>query len=231
MSCAPIANAVKRRFRARLLRWFAAHGRVLPWRETRDPYKILVSEVMLQQTQVDRVREYYPRFLKKYPSVESLARARPLAVREAWDGLGYYARARNLHAASRAVVKKYDGKFPRAAADLQQLPGIGRYTAGAVASFAHEQRAPIVDTNVARVLARVFALGPDVKKGVVQKQLWHLAEVLLPRKPEAIWAFNQGIMDLGATVCTARAPRCPVCPLRALCRSVVPKRRRRPEKV
>ncbi|MBI4239036.1 MAG: A/G-specific adenine glycosylase [Deltaproteobacteria bacterium] len=219
MSCAPIADALKRRFRTRLLRWFAQHGRALPWRETRDPYKILVSEVMLQQTQVDRVREFYPRFLKKYPSVESLARARPLAVREAWDGLGYYARARNLHAASRAVVKNHDGRFPRDATALQQLPGIGRYTAGAVASFAHAQRAPIVDTNVARVLARVFGLGADVKRSAVQKQLWHLAETLLPRKPESIWAFNQGIMDLGATVCTARKPQCPACPLRGLCLS------------
>lgn len=220
---AHVANTAAQRkkiatFRRRLLRWFAAHGRDLPWRHTRDPYKILVSEVMLQQTQVDRVRDFYGRFLKRYPTASILARARPHAVREQWEGLGYYARARNLHRASRAVVREHGGQFPMEVHALMDLPGIGRYTAGAVASFAFGQRAPILDTNVARVLRRVFGVTGEPLRAATRNALWALAEAALPRKGhEQIWAFNQGIMDLGAMVCTARNPKCDQCPMADMC--------------
>lgn len=209
------AAAARATFRRRLLRWFARHGRDLPWRRTRDPYEILVSEIMLQQTQVDRVKTYYGKFLHRYPTVETLARARPLQVREVWEGLGYYARARHLHQTSRVVVKKHRGVFPQTAALLHTLPGVGRYTAGAVASFAFNQRTPIVDTNVARVLRRIFGIAGDLKRAAVQKRLWRLAEALLPRKK--IWDFNQGLMDFGATICTARNPQCADCPMTDIC--------------
>jgi A/G-specific adenine glycosylase len=202
-------------FRRRLLRWFDRYGRSLPWRRTRDPYKILVSEVMLQQTQVDRVKEFYRRFLKRYPTVRKLAKAESLEVRETWEGLGYYRRAHNLHKTSQAVVQAHQGKFPDNVETLMSLPGVGRYTAGAVASFAFNRRAPILDTNVSRVLRRVFGVDGDPKKAKAQKALWHLAEVLLPRKK--IWEFNQGIMDFGATICTARKPQCESCPMSDIC--------------
>src|SRR4029077_1959007 len=143
-------------FRGRLLAWYDRAARDLPWRRTRDPYRVLVSEVMLQQTQVTRVQEYYPRFLERFPDVESLAAAPARAVREAWDGLGYYARARNLHALAKQVTRRRDGRLPDTPEDLIELPGVGRYTAGAVSSFAYERPVPAVDTNVGRVLRRVF---------------------------------------------------------------------------
>lgn len=207
----------RRLFRIKLLRWFAKHGRDLPWRRTRDPYKILVSEVMLQQTQVDRVKDFYGRFVKRYPTAEKLARSRPHKVREAWEGLGYYRRASNLHAATRQVTKDHGGKFPMDVQALMQLPGIGRYTAGAVASFAYGKRAPILDTNVVRVLSRIFGIKGDPKKTATQKLLWQLAEDLLPRDKERIWAFNQAIMDFGATICPARRPQCATCPMQNTC--------------
>ena len=145
-----------RLFRRRLLAWFRRSARDLPWRRTRDAYEVLVSEFMLQQTQVSRVLDYYPRFLARYPSVHHLARAEPRAVREAWDGLGYYARARNLHALARTVVRRYDGTLPDDPRDLIALPGVGRYTAGAIACFAYEKPVATVDTNIARVIRRVF---------------------------------------------------------------------------
>lgn len=208
----------QRDFVTRLLTWFARHGRDLPWRRTHDPYKILVSEMMLQQTQVARVLEFYPRFLKRYPSVEKLAGAKPLAVREAWEGLGYYNRARYLHQTVRAVVKRYRGTFPRTTDDLQHLPGIGRYTAGAMVSFAYKQPAPILDTNVSRVLRRVFGVRGDPKRAVTQKKLWRLTETLIPTGK--VWEFNQGLMDFGATICTARAPQCPTCVMREMCQRI-----------
>lgn len=211
------AQQKQQQFITRLLRWFARHGRDLPWRRTHDPYAILVSEMMLQQTQVARVLDFYPRFLKRYPSVETLARARPLAVREAWEGLGYYNRARHLHRTARTVVKDHAGQFPRTTETLQTLPGIGRYTAGAIVSFAYKQPAPILDTNVSRVLRRVFGVRGDPKRTAAQKKLWHLAETLIPKGK--VWEFNQGLMDFGATVCTARAPQCPTCVMREICRS------------
>jgi len=202
-------------FRRRLLRWFRKHGRDLPWRRTRDPYRVLVSEFMLQQTQVSRVEAYYHRFLDRYPSIDSLAAAPASAVRESWEGLGYYRRAANLHRLARTVVQEHGGAIPHDPLELVRLPGVGRYTAGAVASFAYERRAPAVDTNVARVLRRAFH--PRLKTGGSERRLWDTAAKLMPRRGPAAWAFNQGIMELGALVCTAREARCGVCPVRAVC--------------
>lgn len=200
------------RFSRALRRWFRKHGRDLPWRKTRDPYRVLVSEAMLQQTQVSRVVEYYDRFLKRFPTLDALAAARPKQVRESWEGLGYYARARNLHALSRRVRE-----LPPHPEELRALPGIGPYTAGAVASFAFERRAALVDTNVARVLRRVFAPRTDVKSARGQKKLWAIAEAVLPRTGRATWTHNQALMELGALVCTARIARCGVCPVEEVC--------------
>jgi A/G-specific adenine glycosylase len=202
-------------FQTRLLAWFREYGRDLPWRRTRDPYRILVSEVMLQQTQVERVREYYGPFLREYPTVGDLAAARPAQVRESWDGLGYYARARNLHAAARTIVRRHGGSFPRRVEDLRALPGVGRYTAGAVVSFAYGEPAPILDTNVRRVLGRIFVRRRAARPAAVERRLWALAEAVIP-SGEA-WTMNQALMDFGATVCTARSPKCPSCPLRSFC--------------
>jgi A/G-specific adenine glycosylase len=202
-------------FTRRLLVWFKRHGRDLPWRRTRDPYRVLVSEFMLQQTQVSRVTWYYPRFLARFSTLERLAQARPKTVREAWEGLGYYARARNLQALARQVRKHHGGKLPENPDDLVKLPGIGPYTAGAVASFAFERPVPAVDTNVARVLRRVFvgpsASGPD--------EVWELARWLVPKDGKRAWTFNQAVMELGATVCVARRPKCERCPVKVICRS------------
>jgi A/G-specific adenine glycosylase len=201
-------------FRRRLAAWFRRAGRDLPWRKTRDPYSILVSEAMLQQTQVSRVLEYYPRFLSKFPTLEKLASARPRRVMEAWAGLGYYARARNLHALARTTRSLPD--HPEA---LRKLPGIGAYTAGAVTSFAFEKRAALVDTNVARVLSRVFAPRLNPKRPRDLKRIWSIAESVLPRSGKAGWTHNQALMELGALVCTARKKRCAECPVRTLCAS------------
>jgi A/G-specific adenine glycosylase len=202
-------------FQARLLRWFRKNGRDLPWRETRDPYKILVSEVMLQQTQVDRVRGYYERFLREYPTVRDLAAAHPTRVRESWEGLGYYARARNLHAAARRVAQEHGGRFPRRLEEVMALPGVGRYTAGAVVSFAYGEPAPVLDTNVRRVLSRVFVRRRPASPAKLDRRLWALAERAIPGRQA--WAFNQALMDFGATVCTAWAPKCRRCPMRVFC--------------
>src|SRR5437870_7710977 len=202
-------------FRRRLLAWYARHRRRLPWRGVRDPYAVLVSEIMLQQTQVARVLEFYPRFIARYPTLEDLAAAPADAVRESWDGLGYYARARNLHAAARAVVKKLGGRLPRRAEELRALPGIGRYTADAVASLAFGADVPAVDTNAARVLARVFGMRRRPKSARRERRVWALAAALVPRGRSADW--NQALMDLGATYCVARRPRCGVCPARRHC--------------
>jgi A/G-specific adenine glycosylase len=204
-----------RTFQARLLRWFRQNGRDLPWRKTRDPYKILVSEVMLQQTQVDRVRGYYARFLREYPTIRDLAAAHPARVRESWEGLGYYARARNLHATARAVTEQHDGRFPRRLDEVMALPGVGRYTAGAVVSFAYGDPAPALDTNVRRVLTRVFVRRAAKSAAKLDRRMWALAATVIP--PKQVWAFNQAIMDFGATVCTARNPKCGICPMRSIC--------------
>src|SRR5438046_10119480 len=211
----PLLPAVALTSRLRLLSGEARHRRRLPWRGVRDPYAVLVSEIMLQQTQVARVREFYPRFLARYPTLEDLAAAPADAVRESWDGLGYYARARNLHAAARAVVKKLGGRLPRRAEELRALPGIGRYTADAVASLAFGADVPAVDTNAARVLARVFGMRRRPRSARRERRGWALAAALVPRGRSADW--NQALMDLGAADCTARRPRCGVCPVRRHC--------------
>jgi A/G-specific adenine glycosylase len=205
-------------FRRKLLAWYDRSARDLPWRRTRDPYHVLVSEVMLQQTQVTRVREFYPRFLKQFPDLGALAAARPRAVREAWDGLGYYARARNLHALAQHVTRRHDGTLPDSPEDLIELPGIGRYTAGAVASFAYEKPVPAVDTNVNRVIRRVF-FSRATGNGKRNSDIWKLAATLVPKDGKRAWRFNQAIMELGALVCTARKPRCGECPVRSGCKT------------
>jgi A/G-specific adenine glycosylase len=202
-------------FQRRLLAWYRLNARRLPWRGTRNAYRILVSEVMLQQTQVDRVKAYYRAFLRRYPSFEDLAGATEPAVRESWEGLGYYARARNLHATARRVVAEYGGCLPDDPHLIRQLPGIGRYTAGAVLSIAYGKPEPILDTNAARVLERVFAVSRRGGKAALQRRLWAMAAQVTPAR--AAGDFNQAIMDLGATVCRARSPQCAVCPLRKQC--------------
>jgi A/G-specific adenine glycosylase len=195
-------------FVRKLLRWYGQHARDLPWRRTRDPYRVIVSEFMLQQTQVARVAEFYPRFLKRFPTVYDLAKAKPRAVREAWEGLGYYARASNLHALARVVSKTMEGKLPNDPEALDDLPGVGRYTAGAVACFAYEKPVAAVDTNVKRVLERAFKTN----------DVWGLAASIVPKNGKRAWRFNQALMELGALVCTARSPKCPRCPVRNECR-------------
>jgi A/G-specific adenine glycosylase len=203
-------------FKRRLLRWFRRAGRDLPWRRTRDPYRVLVSEIMLQQTQVARVLDFYPRFLQRFPTLPALAKAPPARVREAWDGLGYYRRAAHLHHLARAVMAHHRGRLPSAPDALRALPGIGRYTAGAVASFAFERRAAAVDTNVARVLSRAFG---HRSPRLPPARLWALAERLLPRRPAVAWEFNQALMDLGAGFCRSKRPLCADCPVRPACKT------------
>jgi len=203
----------RKRVREALLTWYSRHRRELPWRRTHDPYHIVVSEVMLQQTQVERVRRYYEKFLKRFPTIEKLAHAALDDVLKAWEGLGYYARARNLHKAAQIVLRDYAGKIPHKREELLKLPGIGRYTAGAVLSIAFGQDEPVVDANVRRVLSRLFAL----RRRQTHKQLEELARALLP--PGQAGSFNQALMDLGATICLGRAPKCLICPLTQLCRA------------
>lgn len=203
-------------FTRRLLRWYRAIGRDLPWRRTSDPYKILVSEVMLQQTQVTRVEEYYPRFLHRYPTLDALSRATPAQVRASWDGLGYYRRAANLHRLAKTVMREHQGQLPDTPDALRKLPGIGTYTAGAITTFAYRKRAAAVDTNVERVMRRVFL--PRLGAGAAaQRRIYALLDIILPARRDTAWEFNQALMDLGATVCVARAPRCGVCPVRPAC--------------
>ncbi len=200
-----------------LLRWFARHARDLPWRKTKDPYAIWVSEIMLQQTQVVTVVPYYERFLKRFPTVERLARARLDTILKRWEGLGYYSRARNLHRAAREIVERFHGQFPQTAVELLTLPGIGRYTAGAIASNAFDERAPIVDGNVERVLCRVFRIHGDPKSGTVQRALWSIAADLVPANTPGL--FNQALMEVGAEICTPRNPQCEDCPLSRACQA------------
>jgi len=198
-----------------LVRWFKRAQRDLPWRRTRDPYAIWVSEIMLQQTRVEAVVPHYERFLARFPSVHALADAHADDVLHAWSGLGYYRRARQLHAAAALVVREHAGTLPADEPALRALPGIGRYTAGAIRSIAFGEPAPIVDGNVARVLSRVYALRGAHGEARREKRLWELATALVPARDPS--AFNQGLMELGATVCVPRAPRCDTCPLAALC--------------
>ena len=205
-----------REFSRRLRAWFRKNGRDLPWRRTRDPYRVLVSELMLQQTQVSRVVDYYERFLTRFPTLAHVSEAAPRHVLAQWAGLGYYARARNLHALAKRVTRD-GGPIPADPEQLRDLPGIGAYTAGAVASFAYERRAALVDTNVARVLHRAFAPTLDPKSTQGQKAAWMVAEQLLPRTGRAAWTHNQALMELGALICTARVRHCERCPVSRLC--------------
>ncbi|MDL1861117.1 A/G-specific adenine glycosylase [Betaproteobacteria bacterium PRO7] len=204
-------------FAERVVAWQTAHGRRdLPWQDTRDPYRVWLSEIMLQQTQVATVVDYYARFLQRFPDVANLAAA-PLAdVMRLWAGLGYYSRARNLHACARRVVTEHGGEFPRDAQALARLPGIGRSTAAAIAAFCFGERAAILDGNVKRVLARHFGIEGFPGAAAVERRLWQLAGELLPQR-RAMPAYTQGLMDLGATVCTRARPRCEVCPVAPTC--------------
>lgn len=201
----------------RLLDWYGRAGRDLPWRRTRDPYRIWLSEIMLQQTGVAAVVPYYERFLARFPDVSALASASVEEVVELWAGLGYYSRARNLHAAARRVMEAHGGHFPADLGALQELPGIGRSTAGAILSIAFDRKGAILDGNVRRVLARLHALEEDPRSSSSEKKLWGWAEELTPADRPHDYA--QAIMDLGATVCTPRNPACGRCPLAELCRA------------
>jgi A/G-specific adenine glycosylase len=211
------APRLRQRFRRRLLTWYRTHGRDLPWRRTGDPYHILVSEVMLQQTQVDRVLPKYHEWLAKYPSLAALAEAREADVAETWRPLGYNIRPRRLQAIARESVSRFGGELPSDQDTLLSFKGIGAYTAGAIRSFAFGQRAAILDTNVARVLFRVFVARGDLKAHATRKQLWMISETLVPYKH--VFDFNQALMDFGATVCSARKPGCQACPMKKFCRS------------
>lgn len=195
-----------------LLRWYRKNKRDLPWRRTKDPYRIWVSEVMLQQTTVEAVIPYYERFLKRFPNVGTLARSAEEEVLSLWSGLGYYSRARNLH---RAVKGLACGLFPKSAAEWQKLPGIGRYTAGAIASIVFGERAPVLDGNVIRVLSRLFRISADPKSSRGQKIFWRKAGEILPAA--SCGDFNQALMELGATVCLPESPLCRRCPIRHFC--------------
>ena len=200
-----------------LLAWYDRAAADLPWRRSGDPYRIWLSEIMLQQTQVETVIPYYERFLAAFPTVEALAAAPLAAVLKLWEGLGYYSRARRLHRAARIIVGDLGGRFPTTADALRQLPGVGPYTAGAVASIAFGQRAPVLDGNVIRVFARLTDLDADVGQPQVRADLWALAARWLPA--ERPGDYNQALMELGRTVCRPRAPLCAACPLRAHCRA------------
>jgi A/G-specific adenine glycosylase len=210
-----VQSAHKRKFRERLLKWYARHGRDLPWRKTTEPYHILVSEIMLQQTQVERVLPKYQEWLAKYPSMEDLAEAPLSEVKKTWYPLGYNIRPVRLREIARESVARYGGELPRDPRRLQSLKGIGRYTAGAIRSFAFGEDAPILDTNVMRVLHRVFVGAGDPKRQ--KSALWGLAGVLVPQGKG--YDFNQALMDFGATVCTARDPYCLLCPMKDFCRT------------
>ena len=204
-------------FRRKLVAWYIDRARDLPWRRTTDPYRIWISEIMLQQTTVVAVIPYFERFLERFPTVNDLAVAAESDVLRLWEGLGYYSRARNIHRAANAIVERYAGAFPADLKTLQLLPGIGRYTAGAIASFAFDRRAPIVEANTLRLYSRLLGYDGDPRSSEGQQELWSFAEAILPRT--APGRLNQALMELGATVCTPREPRCESCPVRTHCRA------------
>jgi A/G-specific adenine glycosylase len=223
-----------RRFRRSLVAWYDRAARDLPWRRTHDAYRIWISEIMLQQTTVVAVIPYFERFLARFPTVQDLAAAEEEQVLRLWEGLGYYSRARNLHRAARVVVEQYAGTFPSGVEPLHELPGVGRYTAGAIASFAFDERAPIVEANTQRLYCRLLGYAGDPKSAEGQRTLWQFAEDVLPTKQPG--RFNQALMELGATVCTPKNPDCEACPVKTHCRAlaaglqhVIPKPAVRPE--
>ena len=207
----------RRRFRSRLLAWYGRYGRDLPWRKTADPYHILVSEIMLQQTQVDRVLPKYAEWLDKYPSLGALAAAPDQEVTQTWYPLGYNIRPRRLQTIAREAVARYGGELPSDEATLRSFKGIGAYTAGAIRSFAFRERAAILDTNVARVLFRIFVGQGNPKSHAMKRHLWRLSEAMVPQRH--VFDFNQALMDLGAMICVARQPKCLVCPMAKGCRA------------
>ena len=212
------------------MKWYRRHGRDLPWRHTRDPYAVLVSEFMLQQTQVATVLLYYNEWLRRFPNFSALACASENDVLHGWQGLGYYARARNLHAAAKMIVDRHVGRFPKSIEQMRQLPGIGKYTAHAVANFAFDQSVPIVEANTARVLARIFNVQTPIDKTAGREFLWNRAEQLAAVRGAA--RFNSALVDLGALICLPRKPKCPICPVRKFCRAtnpqIIPVRKTRP---
>lgn len=208
---------MKNRLSSRLLSWYHNHKRILPWRDHPDPYAIWVSEIMLQQTRVDTVIPYFEKWMKLFPDVKTLALAREQDVLNAWEGLGYYSRARNLHKAAKIVAEKFYGALPRNLDDLKKLPGIGRYTVGAIASMAFGMDEPTLDGNLRRVFARLFDVTEHADSPAGEKLLWELAAKNLP-KGEA-GDYNQALMDLGATICVPKNPRCLICPLMEICKA------------
>ncbi|HEX2476350.1 MAG TPA: A/G-specific adenine glycosylase [Lacipirellulaceae bacterium] len=201
--------------RRRLLAWYRNHARDLPWRRSRDPYRVWISEVMLQQTQVATVRDYFERFVAALPDVHQLAAADEQQVLRLWEGMGYYRRARQLHAAAKEIVSRRGGEFPSDVCELVTLPGIGRYTAGAIASIAFGRRVPILEANTTRLFSRLICYRGDPSTAAAQRLLWRAAEEILPHKDVA--EFNQALMELGSLICTPAEPNCPECPLSGLC--------------
>ncbi len=207
-----------------LRRWYLRHARDLPWRRTTDPYAIWISEIMLQQTQVKTVQPYWERWMELLPDVESLAQAAPERVLKLWEGLGYYKRARNLHLAAQIIMDRHDGAFPTSHSEILDLPGVGRYTAGAIGSIAFNQPVPVLDGNVMRVLTRVAGVRENPREKKINRTLWKWAEWLviqagreLPRLERNCSNLNQALMELGATTCTPRQPQCPKCPWQKHC--------------
>jgi A/G-specific adenine glycosylase len=227
---------VKPLLRRRLRAWFRYNQRDLPWRNTRDPYAVWLSEVMLQQTQVVTVIPYFKRFLRKWPSITALARAKEADVLRAWEGLGYYRRARQLHAAAKVIVEQHQGNFPTDPGAVRKLPGIGRYTAGAILSIAFDQRQPILEANTQRLFARLLPLKEDLASAKSQETLWQAAEELLPQR--GVGEFNQALMELGALICKPREPDCEHCPALGFCPTqiqgdweIVPRAKSRPKTI
>jgi A/G-specific adenine glycosylase len=213
-SFAPDA-AWRQSLRRSLLSWYAQHARDLPWRHSRDPYRVWISEIMLQQTQVETVRTYFDRFVTRFPTAQALAAADETDVLRAWEGLGYYRRARQMHQAARQIVQDHGGRFPESIDAVRSLPGIGRYTAGAILSIAMDQRQPILEGNTVRLYSRLLAYQDDPRSAAGQRRLWGFAEAILPR--QSVGAFNQALMELGSSVCKPRQPACHQCPLMRLC--------------
>lgn|ERR1700722_1484823 len=205
-----------RRLARKWIRWFDQHARDLPWRRTRDPYAVWISEIMLQQTQVKTVIPYYERWMRALPTVADFAKARPERVLKLWEGLGYYRRVRLAQAAARLIIDKHAGRFPEKFDDVLALPGVGRYTAGAICSIAFDQPTPILDGNVIRVLSRLLGITGDPRSKAVKAKLWRAAEALVIASGDPA-RLNEGMMELGALVCLPRSPRCPACPLRRDC--------------
>jgi A/G-specific adenine glycosylase len=200
-----------------LLEWYAANARDLPWRRTKDPYRVFIAEIMLQQTQVKTVIPYFERWMRQLPTLAAFARARPQKVLKLWEGLGYYTRVRHAHAAAQVILRRHGGRFPRNFDDILALPGIGRYTAGAISSIAFNQPAPILDGNVIRVLSRIFGVEGNPRDKKTNATLWQLARDLVSVVPSRCSDLNQSLMELGALVCTPRRMRCSICPVRKFC--------------